>query len=96
MKITMIPGSCANEYQATGATFCESCFARFLMRRGNNDLACITAVETTDAEHTTLVMQRGGFEQQILLTDDTRERLVYGDWQGWTAFVEEGTAAMPA
>ncbi len=89
MKMTMIPGSCANEYTGTAGSFCESCFAHFLVRRGEPDLACITAVEDDQSEEKTLIMQYGSYQQTVLLTDEERERLAYGGWQGWTHFVEE-------
>lgn len=89
MKITMVPGSCANEYTGTAGSFCEGCFARFLLRLGEPDLACITAVEAHQREEKTLIMQYGNYQQAILLSDAERERLAYGSWKGWHQFVEE-------
>ncbi len=89
MKMIMIAGSCANEYSGTADSFCESCFARFLLRGDEPDLACITAVEDDQSEEKTLIMQYGSYEQAVLLTDDERKRLAYGGWQGWTHFVED-------
>src|SRR5262245_29676828 len=31
MRILMTPGLCSNEHCTTGGTFCESCFAAFLL-----------------------------------------------------------------
>lgn len=89
MKITMVPGSCANEYSGTAGSFCEGCFARFLLRGAEPNLACITAVEEDQSEEKTLIMQYGNYEQAVLLSAEERERLAYGGWQGWHQFVEE-------
>jgi hypothetical protein len=89
MQIVMVPGLCSNEYQPTGNSFCESCFARFLMRRGEPNLPCMAAVEDDGAEEQTLIMRYGGHEQRLLLTDAERERLAYGDWKGWQAYVDQ-------
>ena len=88
MKMTMIPGLCSNEYQRTGGSFCESCFARFLMR-GDANLPCLSAVEDDGAADQTLVMQYGDYQESVLLTDETRERLAYGEWKGWEEWVEQ-------
>jgi hypothetical protein len=86
----MVPGLCSNEYQPTGGSFCESCFARFLMRGGDADLPCITAVKDNGAELQTLEMRLGERREITLLTDDERERLAYGGWKGWVEWVERG------
>jgi hypothetical protein len=92
MKMVMIPGLCSNEYQRTGGSFCEGCFARFLMRGGDADLPCFVAVEDDGAAEQTLVMQHGGYQESLLLTDETRERLAYGEWKGWEEWVERAEA----
>jgi hypothetical protein len=89
MQLEMVPGACSNEYQRTGGSFCESCFARALMRRGESELACMVAAHDDGAEETTLVMRYGKHEQVIMLTDAARERLAYGEWRGWEAYVEQ-------
>lgn len=89
MKITMVPGACQTSYRNTSGSYCESCFARFLMRGCDPDLACITAVEDDAAAEKTLVMQYGSHEQVVQLTDEERERLAYGDWHGWAAYIEQ-------
>jgi hypothetical protein len=91
MQLIMVPGSCSNEYQRTGGSFCESCFARALVRGSEAELACIAAVRDDGAAATTLTMRYGGHEQAIQLTDDERERLAYGGWHGWEAYVEQLT-----
>ncbi|MFL5801640.1 MAG: hypothetical protein ACJ8CR_07840 [Roseiflexaceae bacterium] len=96
MKMTMIPGLCSNEYQPTGGSFCESCFARFLMQRSEPDLPCISDVQDDGAEEQTLIFQYGSYQQAVLLTDEERERLAYGDWKGWTEFVEQVTSMVPS
>lgn len=98
MKIVMVPGSCATEYRNTGGSFCESCFARFLMSGCDPDLACISAVQDDGAEAKTLTMQVGAYAEDIALTDEARERLAYGEWQGWPAFIErvQQAAHLPA
>ena len=88
MQITMVPGLCSNEYQPTSGSFCESCFARFLMQKNGAELPCFTAVEDDGAELQTLVMRRGERQEITLLTDDARERLAYGEWKGWIAWAE--------
>ena len=96
MKMTMIPGLCSNEYQRTSGSFCEGCFARFIIRGGSADLPCFTAVEDDGAEEQTLVMQYGGYQERVLLTDEARERLAYGEWKGWEKWVERAALAGPA
>lgn len=93
MKITMVPGSCETPYQRTGGSFCEGCFARFLMHDGDADLPCMTQVEDDGAATKTLVMQVGPFAEAFLLTDETRERLAYGEWRGWVDYVARVQAA---
>ena len=89
MQIMMTPGLCSNEYSSTGGTFCESCFASFLMHGCSPDLACITNVVDDGKEATTLVLQYGAYEQAVELTDANRELLAFGGWPGWVQFVEE-------
>jgi hypothetical protein len=83
MQIMMTPGLCSSEYSPTSGSFCENCFARFLMRPGQADLPCFTAVQDDGAEEQTLIMSHGSHEERILLTHAERERLAYGDWHGW-------------
>jgi hypothetical protein len=89
MQITMVPGACSNEYQPTSGSFCESCFARWLIYSRGTDLPCITAVAEDGAEEQTLLMRYGAHEQTTLLTDAERERLAYGGWKGWVEWVEQ-------
>jgi hypothetical protein len=93
MQITMVPGLCSNEYQRTGGSFCESCFARFLTQKSDAELPCFTAIEDDGAELQTLVMRRGERQESTLLTDEARERLAYGEWKGWVAWVEQAQQA---
>lgn len=92
MNIVMVPGSCETEYQKTGGSFCESCFARFLSRGADPNLACIVAVNDEATPETTLVLQFGEHQQAVLLTDEVRDDLAYGGWRGWKEYV----AALPA
>ena len=89
MQIMMTPGLCSNEQQSTGGTFCESCFASFLMHGCVPDRACITKVIDDGAEATTLVLQYGAYEQAVELTDANRELLAFGGWPGWVQVVAE-------
>jgi hypothetical protein len=59
------------------------------MQRSHPDLPCFTAVEDDGAAEQTLIMRYGGHEQSVLLTDEERERLAYGEWKGWTEFVAQ-------
>jgi hypothetical protein len=88
----MTPGLCSNEYSSTGGTFCQSCFASFLMHRCYPDRACITNVVDDGKEETTLVLQYGDRQQVMLISDQNREALAYGGWPGWVQFV----AALPS
>ena len=45
------------------------------------------------AEEQTLVMRHGGYQESVLLTDQTRERLAYGEWKGWEDWVERAERA---
>jgi hypothetical protein len=87
MQIMMTPGLCSSEYSPTGSSFCENCFARFLMRPGQADLPCFTAVQDDGMEEQTLIMSHGSHQERILLTEAERERLAYGDWHGWSEWV---------
>ena len=93
MQLVMVPGSCSNEYQRTGGSFCESCFARSLMRGTEAELACMAAATADGSGETTLVLRYGDHEQVSALDDAERERLAYGGWQGWEAYVEGITQA---
>jgi hypothetical protein len=89
MQIMMTPGLCSNEYSSTGGTFCESCFAAFLMHNCYPDRACITNVIDDGKEAITLFLRYGAYEKAIELTDEQRENLAFGGWPGWVQFVEE-------
>jgi hypothetical protein len=89
MHIMMTPGLCSSEYSPTGGSFCQSCFARFLMRPGQADMPCFTAVQDDGTEEQTLVMSYGSYQERVLLTDAERERLAYGDWQGWPEWIAQ-------
>jgi len=89
MQIMMTPGLCSNEHQSTGGTFCQSCFASFLLHDCYPDRACITKVVEDGKEATTLVLQYGAYEQAVELTDANRELLAFGGWPGWVQFVAE-------
>jgi hypothetical protein len=89
MQIIMTPGLCSNEYQSTGGTFCESCFASFLMHGCYPDRACITDVVDDGKSLVTLVLRYGDREQVIELTDQQRADLAFGGWSGWVQFVED-------
>jgi len=96
MRIVMIPGGCSNQHCSTGGTFCESCFAAFLLHGCYPDRPCITAVEDDGSEQTTLVLRYGEQEQVVPITDESRQALAYGGWPGWVRFVEELTSAPAA
>jgi hypothetical protein len=89
MRIIMTPGLCSNEYQNTGGTFCESCFASFLLHGCAPDRPCITDVDDDGTNETTLVLRYGDQQKVVTITDENREELAYGGWQGWVRFVEE-------
>jgi hypothetical protein len=89
MQIIMVPGLCSNEHRNTGGTFCESCFASFLLHGCAPDRACITNVVDDGNDETTLVLRYGGQQKVVTITDENREALAYGGWQGWVRFVEE-------
>jgi hypothetical protein len=85
----MIPGLCSNEYKNTGGTFCESCFASFLLHGCAPDRPCIAEVVDDGNAETTLVLRYGGQQRTVTITDENRDALAYGGWQGWVQFVEE-------
>jgi hypothetical protein len=89
MRIIMIPGLCSNEYRNTGGTFCESCFASFLLHGCAPDRPCITDAVDDGKDETTLVLRCGDQQKVVTITDENREALAYGGWQGWVQFVEE-------
>ena len=89
MRILMIPGLCSNEHRKTGGTFCESCFASFLLHGCTPDRPCITSVIDDGKDETTLVLRYGDQEKVVTITDENREALAYGGWHGWVEFVEE-------
>ena len=89
MRITMIPGWCSNEYCNTGGTFCESCFASFLLHGCVPELACISDVVDDGQEQTTLVLRYGEHQTVVPISEEKREELAYGGWRGWVQFVEQ-------
>jgi hypothetical protein len=89
MQIMMTPGLCSNEHQNTGGTFCESCFAAFLMHGCYPDRACITDVVDDRKESITLVLRYGDYQKTVELADEQREALAFGGWPGWVQFVED-------
>jgi hypothetical protein len=86
MQIVMIPGLCANKYSATAGSFCQSCFSSFLEHGCYPDRPCITNVIDDGSAETTLILKYGDNERAILLTDEVRDALAYGGWQGWIDF----------
>jgi hypothetical protein len=89
MQIMMTPGLCSNQHRNTGGTFCESCFATFLVHGCYPDRACITDVVDDGKQSTTLLLRYGDYQKEIELTDELREALAFGGWSGWVQFVEE-------
>ena len=89
MQIMMTPGLCSNEHRSTGGSFCESCFASFLLHGCYPDRPCITEVIDDGQEETTLVLRYKDYQKVITITDENRELLAYGGWPGWVQFVEE-------
>jgi hypothetical protein len=89
MQIMMTPGLCSNEYRSTGGSFCESCFAAFLLHGCAPDLPCITGVVDDGSAETTLVLQHGDQQRVVRITEENREALAYGGWTGWVQFVED-------
>ena len=89
MRIMMTPGLCSNEHSSTGGSFCESCFASFLLHGCTPDRPCITNVVDDGKDETTLVLRSGDQQKVVTITDKNREALAYGGWQGWVKFVEE-------
>ena len=84
------------EYCSTGGTFCESCFASFVVHGCAPDRACITEVIDDGKTDITLILRHGDDERMVLITEENREALVYGGWPGWVRFVEEPLeAAVP-
>lgn len=82
MRITMKPGACETRYNRTGASFCESCFATFMMHGCSPDRPCIMSVVDDGQEAVTLVLQRNGQQQIIEVTDENRAVLAFGGRQG--------------
>jgi hypothetical protein len=89
MRIVMVPGRCSTDYIRASGTFCQSCFASFLMHGCYPDRACITEVVDDGTEETTLVLRYGEYEKVVPMTDENRELLAYGGWPGWVQFVED-------
>jgi len=97
MVVKMTPGLCSNEHSSTGGTFCESCFASFVVHGCAPDRACITDVVDDGKTDVTLILRHGDDQRIVLITDENREALAYGGWPGWVRFVEElKDAAAPA
>lgn len=82
MRIVMQPGACKTKYSTTGASFCESCFASFLMHGAYPDRPCIVAVADDGRAEITLIMRRDGVEREIEITDENREEYAFGERQG--------------
>jgi len=95
MVVKMTPGLCSNEYCSTGGTFCESCFASFVMHGCIPDRACITEVIDDGQADITLILHYGQDRRVMRINDANREALAYGGWPGWVEFVES-LAAAPA
>ena len=95
MVVKMTPGLCSNEYRNTGGTFCQSCFASFLMHGCVPDRACITDVVDDGRTDITLILRHGEDQIAVPINDQNREALAYGGWPGWVDFVEN-VAAIPA
>ena len=93
MVIKMTPGLCSTEHSRTGGTFCESCFASFVVHGCAPDRACITDVIDDGKTDVTLLLRHGDEQRVVLITDENREAIAYGGWPGWVRFVEELTSA---
>ncbi|HEU5098193.1 MAG TPA: hypothetical protein VFU22_04050 [Roseiflexaceae bacterium] len=93
MQIMMTPGLCSNEHRNTGGTFCESCFASFLLHGCYPDRACITDVVDDGKEAVTLVLRYEGYQKVIELTDELRADLAFGGWSGWVQFADDLSSA---
>ena len=89
MQIVMVPRLCSTDYSRTGGSFCESCFASFLMHGCSPDRACITEVIDDGKDETTLILRYKDYQKVVTITDENRELLAYGGWPGWVQFVEE-------
>jgi hypothetical protein len=98
MVVKMIPGLCSNQYSGTGGSFCESCFASFIVHGCTPDRACITDVIDDGKTDITLLLCHGEDQRVVVINDENREEIAYGGWSGWERFVEEltDTAAPPA
>jgi hypothetical protein len=84
----MTPGLCSNEHCATGGSFCESCFSSFLLHGCPPDLPCITEVIDDEQPETTLILRNGEYQRSMTITEENRDLLAYGGWQGWVRYVE--------
>ena len=93
MVVKMTPGLCSNEHSSTGGTFCESCFASFVVHGCAPDRACITDVIDDGKADVTLILRHGDDQRVVLINDENREALAYGGWSGWVRFVEDLTEA---
>ena len=89
MVVKMTPGLCSNEHSSTGGTFCESCFASFILHGCAPERACITNVIDDGKTDVTLILRHGDQQRVVQITDENREALAYGGWSGWVNFVEE-------
>jgi hypothetical protein len=89
MVVKMTPGLCSNAHSSTGGTFCESCFASFVLHGCAPERACITDVIDDGKTDVTLVLDHGDEHRVVRITDENREALAYGGWQGWVRFVED-------
>jgi len=95
MQITMVPGLCSNEHRNTGGSFCESCFASFLMHGCVPDRPCITEVVDDGKAETTLILRSGDQQKTVVITHTNRELMAYGGWEGWVEFVEQLPSTPP-
>ena len=93
MVVKMTPGLCSNQHSGTGGSFCESCFASFILHGCAPERACITDVIDDGKSDVTLILDHGDEQRVVQITDENREALAYGGWSGWIDFVETPTSA---
>lgn len=89
MVVKMTPGLCSNEYCSTGGSFCESCFASFVLHGCVPERACITDVIDDGRADITLLLSHGDEQRVIRITEANREAIAYGGWSGWVRFAED-------
>jgi hypothetical protein len=93
MVVKMTPGLCSNDYSSTGGTFCESCFASFVLHGCAPDRACITEVVDDGRSDITLILSHSEGQRVVQITDENREALAYGGWPGWVEFLKDQATA---